>query len=64
MKLPQLSLPTPKTALGKAAYRALIVGLVAAIGVLLNDPAIGQGGLVYLGLKTLLDILNSDIKNF
>jgi len=58
-----MKLPTPKTALGKAAYRAVLVAVVAGIGVLLKDPSVGQGGILYFALKTVLDVLNSQVPN-
>ena len=58
-----MNIPTPQTALGKAAVRALLVAVVAAIGYLVQDPAVAQGGLLYFVLKTVLDVLNSNVPN-
>lgn len=58
-----MKLPTPQTALGKAAMRAVLVAVVAGIGYLTQDPAVAQGGLLYFVLKTTLDVLNSNVPN-
>lgn len=58
-----MNVPTPQTALGKAAVRALLVAVVAAIGYLVQDPAVAQGGLLYFVLKTVLDVLDSNVPN-
>lgn len=55
--------PVPKTTLGKAAERAVVIAVVAGLGYLLQDPAVGQGGLAYFIVKTIYDLLNSNIKN-
>lgn len=58
-----MKLITPATTLGRAAERAVFVALVAGLGYLLKDPAIGQGGTAYFVLKTVYDLLNSNIAN-
>lgn len=63
MKLPQFNLPTPKTALGKLALRAVIIAVVAGLGYVLQQPEIGRGGVLYLVVKGAYDFLNGNIKN-
>jgi len=58
-----MNLPTPRTAVGKMAYRASIVAVIAGLGYVLKDPSIGQGGLAYFVIKSIIDLLNSNIQN-
>jgi hypothetical protein len=55
------NLPTPQTALGKAAERAILVCVATIIAAVLQDAKIGP--VVYFALKTTLDVLNSNINN-
>lgn len=59
----QMNLPSPQTSLGKAIERAIFVAVIAGIGAYLKDPSVTGGGVMYFGIKTIYDLLNSNIKN-
>lgn len=59
-----MKLPNPQTTLGKAVQRAIFVAIVAGIGAYLKDTSVGQGGVMYFGIKTIYDLLNSNVKNY
>ena len=58
-----INLPTPKTALGKMALRIILVGVVAALGYALQQPEVVQGSVAYMIVKTVYDVLNSNVPN-
>ena len=58
-----MNLPTPKTALGKMALRIVLVGVIAAVGYALKQPEVVSGGMAYVVLKTVYDVLNSNVPN-
>jgi hypothetical protein len=59
-----ISLPVPKTALGRAAERFMFVGLSAGItDVLTNSSASLKAGTLYFVLKTALDFVNKNVPN-
>lgn len=53
-------LPAPKTALTKLALNVILVGVIAALGYYLKQPEVVQGGMAYVILKAVYDILNSN----
>lgn len=55
------NLPTPQTVLGKAVMRALLICVAAIIAAVLQNVSVAP--FVYFGLKTVLDLLNSNIPN-
>lgn len=55
-----INLPTPKTAIGKMALRVVLVGVIAALGYVLQQPEVVSGGVAYVILKTIYDVLNSN----
>lgn len=59
----QMNLPSPQTSLGKAIERAIFVAVIAGIGAYLKDPSVTGGGVMYFGIKTIYDLLNSNVKN-
>jgi len=58
-----MNLPTPKTTIGKLVVRLGIVAVIAVLGALLEDPSVTQGGILYLVIKTVYDLLNSNTPN-
>lgn len=58
-----LNLPTPKSAVGKLVLRLVIVAVVAVLGYLVSNPDLVGGGIVYLVVKTLYDLLNANTPN-
>lgn len=59
----EMKLPSPQTSLGKAIERAIFVAVIAGIGAYLKDPSVTGGGVMYFGIKTIYDLLNSNVKN-
>lgn len=55
-----MKLPAPKTAIGKMALRIVLVGVIAALGYALQQPEVVSGGIAYVILKTVYDVLNSN----
>lgn len=58
-----MNLPTPKSTIGKLVLRLGIVAVIAVLGALLQDPSVAQGGILYLVIKTVYDLLNSNTPN-
>lgn len=58
-----MNLPTPQTAVGKMCLRVILVGVIAGLGYALQQPQVVSGGMAYVILKTVYDLLNSNIKN-
>lgn len=63
MSLPTIKFPVPKTTLGRAASRAILVAIVAGISYFMQDASVAQGGLIYFLLSTVKDLINSNIAN-
>lgn len=56
-----MNLPTPKTTLGKAAMRSVLICIAAIIAAVLQEVQLTP--FIYFALKTALDLLNSNIPN-
>lgn len=57
------NLYTPKTVVGKAVLRLVLVAVVAVLGYVVSNPDLVGGGVVYLVVKTVYDLLNSNVPN-
>jgi hypothetical protein len=58
-----IKLPTPKSAVGKFVLRAVLVAVIAGLGYALSQPELASGGVAYLVIKGLYDLLNSNVPN-
>jgi hypothetical protein len=59
----EMNLPTPKTAVGKMCLRVILVGVIAGLGYALQQPEVVSGGMAYVVLKTIYDLLNTNVPN-
>lgn len=58
-----MNLYTPKTAIGKAVLRLALVAVVAVLGYIVSNPDIVGGGVAYLVVKTVYDLVNANVPN-
>ena len=58
-----INLPTPQTAVGKMCLRIILVGVIAGLGYALQQPQVVSGGMAYVILKTVYDLLNTNVPN-